>query len=83
MRLFPTTENASKLSHPTAGPMKHIGAEWPGDGFTYRLVTDGIMTTDPSKGWHPSEEQHSSDVLVPPEATEGAGHTSGHEGAQG
>lgn len=82
MRLFPTTKEAMNVSHPTAGPMRHIGVDWPGDGFTYRLVTDGIMTDDPEKGWHPSEEPHSSDVFAPG-ATEGAGHTSSQEGAQG
>lgn len=50
MKVYPTSENALNISHPTGGPLKREGSEWPEDGFTARMLTDEAATLDPAKG---------------------------------
>jgi hypothetical protein len=46
MRVYPNEPNAHGLRHPNGVVLKKEGADWPGDGFTFRLLTDGTITED-------------------------------------
>jgi len=51
--VYPTAKNSLVLSHPIDGPLSTDGSSWTRDGFTARMITDGAITDDPSKGWTP------------------------------
>jgi hypothetical protein len=49
--VYPTKESALNVVHPTSGKLKLAGSAWQMDGFTSRMVSDGIVTLDPDKAW--------------------------------
>ena len=51
--VYPLSENALNIKHPSDGPLVDTGSAWNNDGFTARMITDGAITDDPSKGWTP------------------------------
>jgi hypothetical protein len=50
MLVYPNEPNAVGLRHPNGVRLKPEGADWPGDGFTFRLLTDGTITEEAPKG---------------------------------
>ena len=61
MLVYPNEPNALGLRHPNGAVLKQEGADWPGDGFTFRLLTDGTITEEapapkpPAAAPHPEE----------------------------
>ena len=51
IRVFPTKASALNVRHGVDGTISMGGSMWEQDGFTSRLITDGILTIDPAKGW--------------------------------
>jgi hypothetical protein len=49
--LWPTKANAMNVRHPSDGLPKIDGCLWENDGFTARMLTDGIFTLDRAKAW--------------------------------
>jgi len=59
MKVYPTKASALNVKHPLGHPITIAGAEWPEDGFTFRMLAQGIFTEDPTLVYRPP----------PPEAT--------------
>jgi hypothetical protein len=70
IKIFPMVANAMLLKHPTAGALKAEGSDWPEDGYTFRMMSDGAVTEDSAKAWkkeHDSEHAHDGAQHAPPE----------------
>lgn len=54
MRVYPTTGIALIIKHPHSPfVLTHEGVDWPDDGFTARMLSDGEITLEGGKGWKP------------------------------
>lgn len=57
--VYPTKCSALLIHHPSGGQATQAGAEWPNDGFTARMLTSHLVTTDARNGYtgaaHPLE----------------------------
>jgi hypothetical protein len=61
--VYPTKRSALLVHHPAGGAnggqAVQSGVTWPNDGFAARMLVEGIVTTDPTKGYqgepHPLE----------------------------
>jgi len=49
--VYPTKASALNVKHPTEGQLKIDGSSWTLDGFTSRLISDGILTEEPAKAY--------------------------------
>ena len=66
MKVYPAKATAMALNrtrppgHPTAGPLNADGSDWPEDGFTFRMLVQGIVTEDGAKAWKGDAPAHTS-----------------------
>jgi len=51
VKVYPTHPDALNIGHPINGKLRVSGSDWEMDGFTSRMLTDGIITKDETKGW--------------------------------
>lgn len=51
--VYPTKASALNVKHDTDGPLRATGSQWELDGYTSRLLVDGILTRDPAKAYAP------------------------------
>lgn len=65
IKVYPTKKNALNLRHPTGGQLQAAGSLWVKDGFTNRMLSDGLVTTDPGKAWQPPADQPSAQPGAP------------------
>jgi hypothetical protein len=50
--VYPTKASALRIVHPSHGPLKEgQGTSWINDGFTMRMLSDGLVTEDASKAY--------------------------------
>jgi hypothetical protein len=51
--VYPTKASVLRIVHPSHGPLKAggVGTSWIMDGFTSRMLTDGLVTMDVSKAY--------------------------------
>lgn len=68
-KVFPTHSDAMSITHPINGKLREKGSEWEMDGFTSRMITDGSLTLDESKGW--TSKEPAPDLTKPPEHATG------------
>jgi hypothetical protein len=54
IKVWPTKASALNVAHPIDGKPKADGAMWEQDGFTARMLSDGIMTRDEGKAFKPA-----------------------------
>ena len=67
MKVYPTNAAALAVWHPS-DPAKRLklrseGVDWPGDGFTFRMIVQDIATEDPAKAFNPDAP---APVVLPP-----------------
>lgn len=79
--VYPTKASALKITHPGGLKLGIAGSAWPKDGFTSRMLTDGILTTDPAKAYKaPPDPLHASPGLASSANTKPAATTSSGAG---
>jgi len=62
--VYPLSENALNIKHPSDGPLVDTGSAWNNDGFTARMITDGAITADKDKAF--KSEKPKPDLSKPP-----------------
>jgi hypothetical protein len=71
VKVYATKQSALLIAHPSAGRVQLGGSNWPMDGFTSRMLSDGLLTQDVTKAYagpqHPRLKPR--DVPVAPPAT--------------
>lgn len=72
--VYPAHEHACAIMHPIDGHLAPEGAQWTDDGFTARMISDGLVTTHKAKlvkaeyPQHPRYPAQSQAPAVPSEA---------------
>lgn len=51
VKVYATKQSALLITHPSAGLLQPGGSSWPMDGFTSRMLSDGLMTQDETKAY--------------------------------
>jgi hypothetical protein len=50
--VYPTKASALRIQHPSHGALKAgQGTSWPNDGYTMRMLSDGLVTQDASEAY--------------------------------
>jgi hypothetical protein len=50
--VYPTKASALRIRHPSHGPLRAgQGTSWIKDGFTSRMLSDGLVTEDPGAAY--------------------------------
>ena len=50
--VYPTKASALRIAHPSHGPLRAgQGTVWINDGFTARMLSDGLVTEDVKKAY--------------------------------
>ena len=47
VKVYPTKASALNVTHPIDGRLVAAGSQWEDDGFTARMLSDGIVTLTP------------------------------------
>lgn len=68
--VYPTKQSALLMTHPIDGKVRLAGSAWEQDGYTYRLITDGILTIDPDRAWRAPEPKAPAAPAAAPVAAE-------------
>jgi hypothetical protein len=68
VKVYATKQSALLIRHPDAGLVQLGGSSWPMDGFTSRMLSDGLLTQDEAKAYvgAPHPRLQARDVPVAP-----------------